>query len=108
MALLTTQPILITGITPSLAAASGGGDSVVPSETTFVRCKNGGGSPITLTVVIPGTEHGQAKPDVPVSIAAGAEATIGPLTADMRNLSTGHVDLTYSGVTTVTIGAFLI
>jgi hypothetical protein len=108
MAVLATQTIGITGVAPSFTAASGGGDSAAPGDTHYLHVKNGGGSSVTVTVVVPGTEYGQARADVPVAVPAAGERLIGPLSPELRNPSTNKVDITYSGVTTVTVGVFAI
>jgi hypothetical protein len=105
MATLAYQQVKTSGVALSLAAANGGGDSIPPNANGALVVKNGGGSGITVTVVVPGnTKYGPANPDIAVSVAAGATELIGPLPNDLRNPTTGLVDLTYSGVTTVTVG----
>jgi hypothetical protein len=105
MALLATQQIQITGPAITLVAAAGGGDTVTPSDRTFLWVKNGSGSPITVTVVTPGTYYGQAIADVPISVpATTGERMIGPL--DFRLADTNQVvSITYSGVTSLTVAA---
>jgi hypothetical protein len=107
MAALSVQAISIAGIVPAYSAASGGGDTFVPSDRTYLHVKNGGGSPITVTVVTPG----EAAPGVPiadpsVSVSNGSEKILGPFYAGLYQDSTGTASITYSGVTSVTVGAF--
>jgi len=108
MAALSIQTIAITGIVPSYSAASGGGDTFVCStDRTYLHVKNGGGSPITVTVVTPGeAAPGVAIADVAVSVSNGSEKIIGPFYAALYQDSTGTAAVTYSAVTSVTIGAF--
>lgn len=106
MALLTTQPIQITGTAPSYAAAAAGGDKVPPGNRTFVHIKNGSAAAITATVVVPGQMFGQELPDVAVSVPAGGDRMIGPLVPQLA--VNGNVDITYSAVTSVTIAALTI
>lgn len=102
MALLTYQQPTLAGTTITYAAAAGGGDTLGYTPTGVLRVKNGGGSPITVTVVTPGnTKYGQADPDIPVSVAAAGEKAIGPFPAELA--VDGIVSVTYSGVTSVTV-----
>lgn len=112
MALLATQAIVIAGTTATYAAASAGGDTVAPGRSTYLHVKNGGGAPITVTIgAYPNaTTYGAAVPDLVVTVANGAEKKIGPLwpEATFANPTTGVVDVSYSAVTSVTVGAFAI
>lgn len=105
MALLAAQQVTIAGTLIIYTAAAGGGDTLAPNDHAFLCVKNGGGSPITVTVVVPGnTKYGQAAPDVPVTIANATEKEIGPFPADLADPVTGLVSITYSAVTSVTVG----
>lgn len=104
MATLTTQSLLVAGTDLNLVAAAGGGDKVAPGSTLVVR--NGSGSSITVTVTVPGnTKYGVANPAFTKVVAAGATTLLGPLPSDLANPSDGLVAITYSAVTTVTVGA---
>jgi hypothetical protein len=106
MATLSYVQPTIGGTNPGFAAAAGGGDSVAPNDRGYLHYKNGSGGSITVTVVVPGnTKYGQANPDVAVAIPAGAERLIGPFPSDLVNTSTGLVDITYSGVSSLTVAA---
>lgn len=50
-----------TGLVPSVAAASAGGDKVVPG--TRLHIINGGAAPVTVTLVTPGTKDGDLAID---------------------------------------------
>ena len=102
MAALTAQPVPTAGLTPTYAAAAGGGDTAPIGTNLLLHVINGGGSPVTLTIVTPGTADGLAIADTAKSIAAGASAFV-PLRAVYRNPVTGRAALTYSGVTSVTV-----
>jgi len=105
MALLATQQIGFAGTATTLASAAGGGDTVTPDDRTFLWVKNGSGSPITVTVVVPGAYYGQNLGDVAVSVpATTGERMIGPLDRRLQNAN-GFVDITYSGVTSLTVAA---
>lgn len=107
MALLAKQAASVVGLNPvTMNTAAGGGDTVnvdVPGICLLVR--NGDASAKTVTVVRPGTTYGTADPDIPVVIAAGNQAIIGPIPVDFADTN-GLVAITYSAVTSVTIGVF--
>lgn len=105
MSVRTVQSIDQDGLTPAFSAASGGGDKIPWGESVFAVVKNGGGSPITVTVVSPGTESNLPIGDQAITVGAGAEAWI-HLGAPVFRNAQRQVDLTYSGVTSVTLGAF--
>lgn len=102
MAALTAQPVPTAGFTPTYAAASGGGDTAPIGTNLLLHVINGGGSPVTLTIVTPGTSDGLAIADTERTIAAGAAAFV-PLRPVYRNPVTGRAALAYSGVTSVTV-----
>jgi hypothetical protein len=106
MAVLTVQAVSRTGITPSYAAAAGGGDSFVNDGDCFVHIKNGGGAPITLTVAVQAKVMGLTITNIALSVTNAQERMIGPFPPDLFNDAGGSVQLTYSGVTTVTTGVF--
>lgn len=109
MATLTTQNIGNAGITPAYVAAAAGGDKVVPGEGTYIHVKNGGGSSINVTLATPATVDGSlAVGDRVVAVAAGAEAKIAVPDTLYRDPADGLAAITYSAVTTVTIGCFRI
>lgn len=104
MALLTTQQLNApTGIVPTFAAAAAGGDTAdVSNGRTFLVVKNGGGSAVTVTLVTPGTVGGFAIADPTYSVANGGERWIGPLDPALFGTV---VSISYSAVTSVTVGA---
>jgi hypothetical protein len=91
----------------ALVAAAGGGDAFPPGGDIFVRINNGGGSPITPTFVTPGTVRGNAIADGGGAVTNAQSRIFGPFPADMyADPTTGLVTVTYTGVTSVTIGVF--
>ncbi len=109
MATLATQTIRRTGVTPSYAAAAGGGDQFTPGPRTFLHVKNGGGAPITVTVVTPGSALPDvAVADLAVSVTNAQERMIGPFPPEYfaDPALSGQAAITYSAVTSVTIGVF--
>jgi hypothetical protein len=111
MATLTVNPVTTAGFRDdnALVAAAGGGDAFSPGADTFVRVSNGGGSPITVTFATPGTIGGLAIADAGGTVTNAQSRLFGPFPPELyADPTTGLVTTTYSGVTTVTIGAFKI
>ena len=109
MALLTVQPVTASGLNPTYVSAAGGGDTVRPGDDVFLHVKNGGGAPITVTIVqAVSCSFGGATPthDRVVSVPASGERMIptGPA-ARYASQSTGLASITYSAVTSVTVAA---
>lgn len=104
MALLTAQPTTIAGSVITYTAAAGGGDTFAVNDHGTFIVRNGGGSPITVTIAVPGnTKYGLAAPDVTKSVTAGADFQFGTFPADLADPADFLVHVTYSGVTTVTV-----
>lgn len=109
MAALATQSIKRAGVTPSYAAAAGGGDTCTPGGNTFLHIKNGGGSPITVTIVAKGIPApDMAVGNLAVVVTNAQERMIGPIRPELFGdpALSGAASITYSGVTTVTVGIF--
>lgn len=105
MATLNYQQSQILGLAVTLTPASAGGDKVPTTERGALLVRNGDVSAKTVTVVTPGNDkYGQARADVPVVVAAGATALIGPFPSDLAGAD-GLVEITYSAVTSVTVAA---
>lgn len=109
MAALTTQVLagpVVAG--PSFIAASGGGDTLKPGDNARLLVKNGGGAPITVTIPrYPALDtEGIAEAPFAASVPAAGERWIGPLYGSRyMNPATGNVEVTYSGVASVTVAA---
>jgi len=105
MSLRTPQVIALTGITPTLTAAEAGGDEFVNSGRDFIHIKNGDAAAMDVTIdsqvdCNQGVDH-----DVVVTIpATNGEKFIGPFPKDRFNDTAGKVQITYTAVTSVTIG----
>lgn len=108
MATLATQPIVPGGVGPTYAAATGGGDNFTPDNDTFLHVKNGSGGALTVTVAVVGKLHGLTVTNISVSVPAAGERMIGPFPSDAFSdpANSGLGAITYSGVTSLTIGAF--
>jgi hypothetical protein len=103
MALIAVQPVPVSGLAPSYVSASAGGDQAPIGTGLFLEVRNGGGASITVTVVTPGNYKGLAIADTALVIPAAGNGLI-PLDSVYRNPSTGRADITYSAVTSVTVG----
>lgn len=105
MATLVATTLSASGtVEPTPAAAAGGGDQVLWAQNLRLKIINGSGAPITVTVVSQracdqGTIHSIAN-----AIAAGATEFMGPF-PDRFADTNGYIQLTYSGVTTLTLYA---
>jgi hypothetical protein len=103
LATLQSQPVVITGLTPVMAAASAGGDDFQPGDNFALLVRNADTTPATVTVVVPGSEYGQPRPDVPVVVPATTGLVlIGPFTGDLKGTNR-RVGVTYSKVTALTV-----
>lgn len=114
MATLTRQNLVEAGLTATYVAASGGGDQVDNSDgRTFLHIKNGSGGSITVTVAeqITGTTVEDpglgtlTKSSIVKAIAASGEAFLGPFKKQAFNDVNSRIQITYSGVTSLTIAA---
>lgn len=110
MAALTTQVVKETGLAPTYASCTGGGDTCTPGGATFLHVKNASGGALVVTVADDGTvmPGGVAAPttaaDIVVSVPGGGERMIGPITPErFARAADGQAAITYSGVTSLTI-----
>lgn len=106
MALLAIQNASgLDGATVTPVTAAGGGDTMVGGSARFLYVNNGGGSPITVTLVTPETVEGSlAVADRAITVTNGTFRII-PVPSRYNNPSTGVASITYSGVTSVTVAA---
>lgn len=102
MALLAEQQVGVLGITPTFVAATSGGDTIAPDDNLILAIHNADGSAHTVTLVRPGTEYGQANPDVSLAVAAGATSYMA-VPREFVDPATGLIGVTYSAVTSVTV-----
>lgn len=113
MAALTKVTPSLAGTATTPAAAAAGGDSVAnPRGNTILRVVNGGGGSINVTLAAGANPTRPADGTFPsmtlsaavIAVAAGATRLIGPI-PPAYNDSGGNVQITYSGVTSVTVEA---
>jgi len=108
MATLTVQDITDVGVAFTTTAAAGGGDAFANSEgrTTFL-CLNQSGGALTVTIATAATDPttGLAIADVSLSVPNGSWAFFGPFPSGLYNDTNGLIQVTYSGVTSLTVAA---
>lgn len=110
MATLSPLAPVITGATFTATAAAAGGDQFAnPRGTVVLYVKNGGGSSINVTVTAQATTRPADGPfptmtlaNQVVAVPAAGERLIGPIPSAFND-GNGNVQLTYSGVTSVTV-----
>lgn len=111
---LTVQEISRTGKAvqyPLVAATATHGNKFRNDGKTILRVKNGSGGDITATFDAPGSIDGQAINELVVTVKATGNGTgldfldIGPFTS-VFNQADGYVWVVFSGVTSLTVGAF--
>lgn len=110
MAVLASQSVTRAGTAPAYAAAAAGGDRFTPGSKTFLHVKNGSAGALTVTIATPRTDaYGNQIADNAISVPAAGERLIGPFPAEAYGSTTdGLADISYSGVTSLTIGAFAV
>lgn len=107
MAQLTPAQFKSSGTLVSTAAAAGGGDSFANTGQEVLYVNNGGGSPITVTITAQNTKYLQETvSNRTVSVTNGTAQFIGPFPPAIFNDANGLVQITYSGVTSVTVAVF--
>lgn len=108
MATLATQRITRAGIVPAYAAAAGGGDKFTPGSNVFLEVVNDDSGSINVTVITQGTDSlGNAIADNVIAVAGNTKKKIGPFPSGRyKAAADGLASITYSAVTSVTIGVF--
>lgn len=107
MAALTTFALVDAGTAPSLGAVSASDTAEVGNgKNTFYVVKNASGSPVTVTIVVPGnTTYGELAPDKVISVPATTGEKWIPLRkeyADAAVAGVGRCTITTSAQTSVT------
>lgn len=102
MATLAAQQI-DTDLEATYSACAGGGDQFLAGNDVFIHVKNGHSSPQTVTAVTQKTVEGLAVADVATAVTNAEERFIGPFPPSVYADANGYVQLTYSGVTALTI-----
>lgn len=102
MATLASVAPTLAGANLGAAAAAGGGDRFLNTGNEQLYIKNAGGGSINVTIDAQ-TDGGVSYTDPVVAIAAGAEKLIGRFDPRKFNDSSGYVNISYSGVSSVTV-----
>lgn len=110
MALLSLQAISAAGLAATYATAAAGGDKVqLGASNIFLHVKNGGASPITVTITTQSNSYkGLTVPDRTVTVANATDKFIGPIDASLHADTNQQASIGYSGVTSVTVAALRI
>ena len=104
MAALTVQNIVDAGTKPTFSTPTASDTATIGSGyDSFLVYRNASGSPITVTVVVPGnTTYGQPMPDPQITVAATTGEAWIPLRKAYDD-GTGTVTVTTSSQTSVTV-----
>ncbi len=108
MATIAVTTVSTAGVAPpTFVAANAGGDQFSNNGKTLYEVKNGSGSPITVTFVRQKTCDQGVLHTTTVSVpATTGDRIVGPFDASIFNDANGFVQVTYSGVTSLTVAAF--
>jgi len=106
MAVLTVGLIALTGLKPVLVSAAVGGDSFANNGFTYLHVNNASAAPTTVTVHGQGNCNYGVEHNAVVTVPLAEERLIGPFPPRRFNDTTSQVQVTYSVVTTITVGAF--
>lgn len=110
MATINPQVIVLSGLNPTFAAVSAGGDEVVNDGQTFVEIVNSHASnSYTVTFTTPATVDGVAVENPTVTVPGSSRRRVGPFNPSIFNNASGRVAVSYAGTapaTDLTIGAF--
>ncbi|UKJ74479.1 hypothetical protein [Azospirillum brasilense] len=107
MAQISAQTTSEAGAALTYSSASGGGDSFTNTGKELLHVKNGGGSSVTVTLKSRNTTpvvdgYGSvSKPDVAITIPAGADRIAGPFPLKAFNDANGRLSMTFSSTTSV-------
>lgn len=106
MATLSVSQITTAGIAdPSLTTAAGGGDQFSNNGKTYLKVANATGATVTVTIASQQACSQGATHNTTASVASGQTKLLGPFPADRYNDANGYVQVSYSGVTSITVGA---
>ena len=105
MATLVPLQATRAGVSRALVAASVAGDTYDNTSSPYVEINNGSGASITVyaAIYVDGQTIIQGRS---WAVGAGVGLKIAPMGSNYNDPATGRVSLTYSAITTVTIGVF--
>ncbi len=103
MALLTIQPVPLTGVALTFGAVSASDTVAIPDDRCFLYVKNASGGSVNVTLVTPGVYLGVfAIADPAQAVGAGTERTFLLSPAAYQDPATGLVTIQYSATTSIT------
>jgi len=104
------QEISLTGLDPQFenAVADGNYFPLTKGNRTFFVAKNGGASPVTVTIDSQKACNQGGDHDGGGSVPAGGERWFGPLETERFKDTSGNCQITYSDVTSVTVAAICV
>jgi hypothetical protein len=110
MAVLSLQSITAAGLAATYSTAAGGGDKIpLGASNIFLHVKNGGASPVTVTITTQSNSYkGLTVPDRTVTIANATDKFIGPIDSSLHADINQQAAVGYSAVTSVTVAALRI
>lgn len=100
---ITAQTTTPAGLAATYEAANVAGNSYVLLPNRALHVKNGGGSPITVTVPSTQTVEGLAVPNRTVTVTNGTDKFISLGASSAARQADGSVNIDYSAVTSVTV-----
>ena len=110
MAVLSLQAITAAGLAANYGNASAGGDKIpLGAANVFLHVKNGGASPVTVTITTQSNNYkGLTIPDRTVTVANATDKFIGPIDASLHADISQQASVGYSATTSVTVAALRI
>lgn len=107
MADYSPDAVVHSGTAPNVRSAASGDKLLDPGDHRVARITNGGGSPITLTIAVPGTTaYGVANPAKEITIPDGEVRCVPVLAAYGDPGDGGKVSLSWSSTADVTFEYF--
>lgn len=104
MALVVPQAASYTGVLPTGLAQPTTSETIVPDDRCLYVIEIGATS-TTVTLVVPGSAYGTARPDITVASAAtNTKRYVNTLVSDLADPTTGLITITFSNVTNVLAG----
>lgn len=110
---LAIQEVTAAAFDPVYSAANVDGHWLAPAGTLphLLHVVNGGGGAITVTINDPNSVSpvGAAafNADLSISVPAGQDRIVAVLPRRFEDANTGQIDVAFSGVTSVTVAAFV-
>lgn len=90
-------------VDPTPVAAAGGGDQFTNNGKTLLKVVNGSGGSITVTIAAQRSCDQGSTHNIANAVAAGATELMGPFDPARYSDASGFVQVTYSGVTSLTV-----